>query len=99
MTTRKDMDKIKIDEWAGMTTFCTEATAADGSFLSLYAGPVADCPWKRWLWTVDTQAGAGEHELRPIAMGIAYSKEEAIAAAEEAARQWLRPTPRLEAIS
>ncbi len=32
-------------------------------------------------------------------MGIAYSKEEAIAEAEEAARQWLRPTPRLAAIS
>lgn len=90
---------VTIDEWAGDVAFVTEATASDGRFLSLYAAPLPACPWNRWIWTVDTQAGAGEHELRPIAMGIACSKDEAIAVAEEAARRWLRPTPSLESVS
>lgn len=90
---------VTIDTWGGNVAFVTEATASDGRVLSLYAAPLPACPWNRWIWTVDTQAGAGEHELRPIAMGIACSKEEAIAVAEEAARQWLRPAPRLEAVS
>lgn len=90
---------VTIEAWAGNVAFVTEATASDGPFLSLYAAPLPACPWGRWIWTVDTQAGTGEHELRPIAMGIACSKEEAIAGAEEAARRWLRPTPRLESVS
>ncbi|MCJ9668596.1 MULTISPECIES: hypothetical protein [unclassified Neorhizobium] len=92
-------DTITIDEWSGDISFTTEATAADGRFLSLYAAPLPACPWDRWVYTVDTNVEAGDHELRPVAMNIAYGKEAAFAAAEEAARQWLRPTPRLEAVS
>lgn len=91
--------QVTIDEWTGDVAFVTEATAADGRFLSLYAAPLPACPWGRWIYTVDTCENADDHELRPVAMNIAYGKEEAIAEAEEAARQWLRPTPRLAAIS
>jgi hypothetical protein len=90
---------VTIDEWAGDLSFAAEATAADGRFLSLFAAPLQGCAWDRWVYTVDTKMEDDDDNLRPIAMGIAYSKEEAIAEAEEAARQWLRPTPRLAAIS
>lgn len=93
------MTSIKIQPWSGDLAFETEATAADGRFLSLYAAPLPGCAWDRWVYTVDTKMEDDDDNLRPIAMGIAYSKEEAIAEAEEAARQWLRPTPRLVAIS
>ena len=102
MTTRKDTDMtstVTIDEWAGDVAFVTEATASDGRFLSLFAAPLPACPWGRWIYTVDTNIEAGDRELRPVAMNIAYGKEAAFAAAEEDARQWLRPTPRLEAVS
>lgn len=93
------MTTIIIAPWDGGLAYETEAIATDGRFLSLYTAPLPACPWGRWAWTVDTQAGAGDHELRPVAMGIAYSKDEAIAAAEEAAENWLRPRPRLEAVA
>lgn len=93
------MTSITIQRWDGSEAFETEATAADGRWLSLYVAPLPACPWNRWIWTVDTCENASEHNLRPIAMGIAYSKNEATAAAEEAARHWLRPTPRLEAVA
>ncbi|BCH63271.1 hypothetical protein RvVAT039_04870 [Agrobacterium vitis] len=92
-------DTVTFDEWVSGAAFVTEATASDGRFLSLYAAPLPACPWKRWIYTVDTCEDAGEHELRPIAMGIAFNKEAAFAAAEEDARQWLRPTPRLEVVA
>lgn len=93
------MTNIKIQPWSGNVAFETEATAADGRFLSLYAAPLPACPWDRWIYTVDTRENADEHELRPVAMNIAFSMEAAFAAAEEAARRWLRPTPRLESVS
>lgn len=86
-------------EWGGDATFETEAEASDGGWLSLYVGAVQDCPWGRWLWTVDTRENAGQHELRPIGMGITYSPETAMTEAEAAARHWLRPTPRLESVA
>ncbi|PYE29054.1 hypothetical protein C8J32_101917 [Rhizobium sp. PP-CC-3A-592] len=90
---------IIIESWDGDLAFTTEATASDGRFLSLYAAPLPACVWGRWMYTVDTSEEAGDHELRPIAMEIAYTKEDAFAAAEEAARQWLRPTLRLELVA
>lgn len=93
------MTSITIKPWDGEEAHETEAKATDGRFLSLYIAPLPACPWGRWIWTVDTCENAGDHELRPVAMGIAYSKEEATAAAEEAARRWLRPTPPLEAVA
>ncbi|WP_288430445.1 hypothetical protein [uncultured Agrobacterium sp.] len=93
------MTSIEIQPWSGNVAFETEATAADGRFLSLYVAPLPACPWDRWIYTVDTHENADDHELRPVAMNIAYGKDAAFAAAEEAARQWLRPAPRLEAIS
>jgi hypothetical protein len=93
------MTSIEVQPWSGNVAFETEATASDGRFLSLYTAPLPACPWSRWIWTVDTQAEAGDHELRPIAIGIAYSQDEAFAAAEEAAGSWLRPTPRLEVVA
>lgn len=89
---------VTIDAWAGNVAFVTEATASDGRFLSLYAAPLPACPWGRWVYTVDTNVEAGDHELRPVALNIAYGKEAALAAAEEDARQLLRPTPRLEVV-
>lgn len=93
------MDTVTFDTWDGDVAFTTEATAADGRFLSLYVAPLPACAWDRWIWTVDTCENTGNHELRPIGMGIAFNKEEATAAAEEAARNWLRPKPRLEAVA
>ena len=90
---------VTIDEWAGDVAFVTEATASDGRFLSLYAAPLPACPWDRWCWTVDTQVGAGDKELRPIAIGIEYSRETAQATAEEAARKWLSALLRPEAVA
>lgn len=93
------MTSIIIPPWDGIDAFETEATADDGRFLSLHTSPVLKCPWGRWMWTLDTQENAGDHELRPIAMGIAYDPETAKTEAEAAARHWLRPSPRLEAIN
>lgn len=93
------MTCIEFQPWSGNDTIETEATAVDGRWLSLYAARLPACPWNRWIWTVDTPENPGEHELRPIAMGIAYSPETATTEAEAAARNWLRPTPRLEAIN
>ncbi|PDS61267.1 hypothetical protein CO653_34155 [Rhizobium anhuiense] len=93
------MTSIEIQPWDGSEALETEATAADGRWLSLYTAPLPACPWGRWVWTVDTQAGAGDHELRPVAMGIEHSPETARAAAEAAARHWLQPRPRLEAVA
>lgn len=90
---------VTIEKWTGNVAFVTEATANDGRFLSLYAAPLPADTQERWVYTVDTNIDAGEHELRPVALNIAYGKDAAFAAAEEDARQWLRPTPRLEAIS
>lgn len=92
------MTTITIQPWDGNEAFETEA-AAGNRWLSLYAAPLPACPWNRWIWTVDTLDNAGEHDLRPIAIGIAYSPETATTEAEAAARLWLRPTPRLEAIN
>ncbi|MCM2403436.1 hypothetical protein NBH20_19875 [Rhizobium sp. S153] len=92
-------NNVTIDEWTGGISFSAEATAEDGRFLSLFAAPLPGCAWDRWVYTVDTKMEDDDDNLRPVAMGISYSKEEVIAEAEEAARQWLRPTPRLEAIS
>ncbi len=93
------MTSIVIQPWDGKLAFETEATAADGRFLSLYTAPFPACPWDRWIWTVDTHENAGDQELRPIAMGIAYCPKTATTEAEAAARRWLRPTPRLEAVA
>lgn len=93
------MTNITIRPWDGNEVIETEATAADDRWLSLYAAPLPACPWSRWIWTVDTYENASEHELRPIAIGIAYDPETAKTDAEAAARHWLRPTPRLEAIN
>ncbi|MCQ1799741.1 hypothetical protein NOI87_31595 [Neorhizobium galegae] len=90
---------MTIDEWTGDISFSAEATAADGRFLSLYVAPLPGCAWDRWVYTVDKKEEADDDNLRPIAIGIARNKEEAIAEAEEDARQWLRPTPRLEAVA
>jgi hypothetical protein len=87
---------ISFREWGGRDTFETEAEASDGRWLSLYVGPVKDCPWRRLLWTVDTQTGSDQHELRPLAMGIEYTVEAAKARAEAAAHRWLSPS--LEAV-
>lgn len=93
------MTSIQFQPWSGRDTFETEATAENGRWLSLYVGPVRDCPWSRWLYTVDTCENTSEHDLRHIAVGIAYSPDTAKTEAEAAARCWLRPTPRLEAIN
>ena len=90
---------VTIDEWTGDISFSAEATAADGRFLSLYVAPLPGCAWDRWVWTVDAKEEEDDDNLRPIGIGIVRSKAQAIAEAEEAARQWLRPTPRLEAVS
>lgn len=90
---------VTIEEWAGDVAFVTEATTSDGRFLSLYAAPLPADTQGRWVYTVDTHIDAGDHELRHVTLDIAYSKEAALAAAEEAARQWLRPTPRLEVVA
>ncbi len=92
------MTTITIKPWSGDIAFETEATATDGRFLSLYATPLPACASGRWFYSVDTHENAGADNLRPLTKEIAYSKEEAFAAAEEAARNWLRPTPRLEAV-
>jgi hypothetical protein len=93
------MSRIIILPWDGAAVVETEATAPDGRWLSLYAAPLPACAWGRWIWTVDTHLGGGDHDLRPVAMGIAYNKDEATAAAEEAARNLLRPRPRLKAVA
>lgn len=90
---------VTIEAWAGDVAFVTEATASDGRFLSLYAVALPADPWGRWIYTVDTNIEADDHELRPVAMNIAYGQEAAFAAAEEDARQLLRPTPRLELVA
>jgi hypothetical protein len=92
-------DTVTFDRWAGNVAHVTEATADDGRFLSLYVGPLPACPWNRWCWTVDTQVGAGDNELRPIAIGIEYARETAQAVAEEAARKWLAASLRPEAVA
>lgn len=90
---------VTIDEWTGDISFSAEATATDGRFLSLYVAPLPACAWNRWVWTVDAKEEEDDDNLRPIGIGIATSKAKAIAEAEEAAKQWLRPTPRLEVVS
>lgn len=81
---------VTIEAWAGNVAFVTEATASDGRFLSLYAAPLPADPWGRWIYTVDTNIEAGEHELRPVALNIAYRQEAAVAAADASAGKWLR---------
>lgn len=72
---------VTIEEWAGKVAFVTEATASDGRFLSLYTAPLPADPWGRWVYTVDTNIEAGDRELRPVALNIAYGKESAFSAA------------------
>lgn len=92
------MTSIKIQPWSGSSdAHETEAEALDGRWLSLYAGRLPACPDGRWAWTADTYIGIDK--LRPIGTGIAFSSEEAMSAAEDAARCWLRPTPRLEPVA
>lgn len=93
------MTTITLPPWDGKEALETEATAADGRWLSLYAAALPACPWQRWLWTVDTPEDPGEHDLRPIAIGIAHSPEGATTAAETAAKHWLQPTPPLTIIT
>lgn len=88
---------MTLTGWDGNATFECEATTADGHWLSLYVGPVQDCPFGRWLWSVDTQAGSGEHDLRPLGLGVEYGPEPAKSAAEEAARRWFYPNLELVA--
>jgi hypothetical protein len=82
------MTQILIMPWRGKHSLETEALIADHRSLALYAGPVRDCTWGRWLWTADVLTPEGGVKQQPVGMGVAYSAEEATAAAEFAAHEW-----------
>lgn len=59
--------------------------AAEVGFLCMYVSRVADCLHGRWVWTGDVP-DIDPEAPRPAIHGIARSRAEAIAEAEEAAR-------------
>ena len=72
----------------------TEIEHPSGALLWLYVGRMPDCPYRRWVFAVDTPdvenyADDDVQPFRPksLAIGYAFGFEEAAASAEAAAKR------------
>ena len=69
--------------------------AAEIGSLCLWVSRIEACPEYRWVWTGDLPNDRGDGiRSRPPIHGIAASREQAIADADEAVRLWLRSKPK-----
>lgn len=88
--------KIKFG-WEPTSSGGAQCEVAVGSrCLSIGVEPLRDSPWEQAVWMIHTPHRG---DARKLDSDLAMTLDDGKAAAEEAARNWLRPKPRLQAVS
>jgi len=68
--------------------------AAEIGDLCLWVSRIDQCLYHRWVWTGDVRNEQSDGiRADPPIHGVANTREQAIAHAEQAARRWLWPKP------